>query len=131
MPTSADKSYRPSNPVYPGPSATPLSKQAGVKQDSGKLRWDLLPIGPVREIVKVFHLAITDAKKPKPYEPHSWQKVPEARTRYYSALMRHVTDWWEGKLYDEEGTYSLANAGACLLILLWHDMKGSSGEDQG
>lgn len=96
-----------------------------IKFDSEKLRWDLLPIGPVREIVKVLHLATTEAKKPEPYEPNSWQRVPEARRRYYSALIRHMSDWWEGKIIDPEfGCYSLAHAGACLVILLWHEMNG-------
>ncbi len=88
----------------------------GAKVDGGKDRWDLLPVSPLRAIVKV--LTRGAAK----YAPNNWQKVPEARERYYAAALRHLTAWWEGERSDPEwGLPHLAHAGCCLLFLLWLD----------
>ena len=88
----------------------------GVKYDGEKPRWDLLPVGPVKEIVWVLTVAL------KKYDAHNWQKVPEAKRRYYAAALRHLTTWWEGEKSDPEtGLSHLAHAGACVLFLLWFD----------
>lgn len=91
---------------------------AGEKKDSGKLRWDLLPFGPIRRIVEV--LTFGAAK----YADDNWQSVPDSRKRYFAALMRHIDSWWAGETLDQEsGKPHLAHAGCCLLFLLWFDEK--------
>ena len=93
----------------------------GVKHDGGKLRWSLLPTGTVRSIVKVLEIG---ANK---YSVDNWKRVPEARTRYYDAMMRHTDAWWNGeKLDPEDGLHHLAHAGCCLLFLLWFDENNTA-----
>jgi len=90
----------------------------GLKYDDGKLRWSLLPLGPIREIIRVLEFG---AKK---YGENNWQKLDNGRTRYYEALLRHITAWFEGEVNDpESGLHHLAHAGCCLLFLLWSDKK--------
>lgn len=93
---------------------------AGVKHDANKPRWSLLPMGSVAQIVQVMEFG---ARK---YAPDNWQRVPEARTRYFDALMRHVHAWWSGERADPEtGLHHLAHAGCCVLFLLWLEREGA------
>lgn len=86
---------------------------AGRKFDSGKARWDLLPLNAVRAIVEVLTLG---AEK---YADHNWQKVEPFEGRYFAALMRHLEAWRGGERLDpESGHPHLAHAGCCLLFLL-------------
>lgn len=86
--------------------------------ENEKDRWDLLPIGPVREIVKVLTIG---ARK---YKDWNWTKVPEARDRYYAAIWRHIIAYRSGEAKDQEtGLHHLAHAGACVLFLLWFDQE--------
>ncbi len=88
----------------------------GEKHDQGKARWDLLPWGPVRQIVAVLTFG---AKK---YAPHNWQKVDNPRERYFAALHRHLVAWREGELLDPETKLPhLAHAACCVLFLMWFD----------
>jgi len=92
---------------------------AGIKNDKGKDRWDLLPIGPVREIVKVLTFG---AEK---YSPDNWKYVDNHKARYFAAMQRHITSWWEDdEMFDPEtGIHHLAHAGCCMLFAIWHDMN--------
>lgn len=96
------------------------SASAGRKNDLGKDRWGLLPWDAVREIVRVLtHGA-------KEYAPGNWVHVPEARDRYFEALMRHLTAWYyDGKTIDPQfGLHHLAHAGCDLLFLLALSLRG-------
>lgn len=99
----------------------------GRKDDAGKLAWWLLPLEPVREIVRVLQWAAFH-KKPKPYGPDNWKSVKDAKQRYYDAAMRHLTDWWEwhqnGRSVadHESGFHILAHAGCCIIFLLWFEL---------
>lgn len=91
----------------------------GAKSDFGKDRFDLLPVGPVRWVVKVL------TRGAEKYAVDNWQLVPDARRRYYAAALRHITAWWEGERSDPEwGLPHLAHACCCLLFLLWLDDNG-------
>ena len=93
---------------------------AGIKHDTQKDRWDLLPLGPVRMVVKVL---MHGAKK---YAEWNWQiVVSEDPDRYYAAPMRHIYDWREeGQLYDKESKLPLlAHVICCFIFLLWHDLR--------
>lgn len=95
-----------------------MAMTEGVKYDDGKLRWSLLPWDCVREIVKV--LMIGAGK----YSDDNWMKVPDAKNRYFSALHRHLYEWWAGETYDpESGLHHLSHAGCCLLFLLWFELE--------
>ena len=96
----------------PGPNAE------GKKDDSHKLRWSLLPMGTVEQIIEVLEHG---AKK---YSVDNWQRVDNQRTRYYNALMRHMELWWNGEKKDKEsGKSHLAHAACCILFLMWDDSK--------
>ncbi len=71
-------------------------KNNGLKYDENKLRWDLLPLDIVEEVVKVYTFGC------KKYKPNSWQNVENGRERYYAALMRHISSWRKGEIINKE-----------------------------
>jgi hypothetical protein len=79
----------------------------------GKLQWHLLPWRELADVVRVFMHGNTK------YEPDSWKSVENKKEVYFDAVMRHLSEWWEGKDPDESGLSHLAHAAACILILLW------------
>jgi len=100
-------------------SLEPL-EPAGVKYDSGKPRWDLLPFEQVEEVVKVLTSVVQSGK----YTDDNWKTVPNARKRYIAAGMRHFKAWICGEKLDKEtGLNHLAHAICCLLFLMWGDVR--------
>lgn len=90
----------------------------GVKYDSDKLEYSLLPKGVLTPILKVLSFG------KKKYAADNWMKVDNPKERYYNALQRHITQWWEGEKYDSEtGENHLAHAACCLMFLLWFENK--------
>jgi hypothetical protein len=86
----------------------------GLKYDKGKLRWDLLPIDCVEEVVKILTFGS------KKYEANNWQQVENAEDRYFAALMRHLSASRQGNLVDEEsGLSHLSHAMCNIVFLLW------------
>lgn len=86
---------------------------AGRKADAGKPRWDLLPHLAAAAVVRVLTFGA------ERYAPDGWLSVPNARTRYYAAALRHLTAWWLGEKRDPEtGESHLAHAACCVLFLL-------------
>jgi hypothetical protein len=65
------------------------------RQDD-KLRWDLLPLETIEEIVKVYHAG---AKK---YGENTWQNLPDGYNRYKGAMFRHLVLHEKGEVFDEE-----------------------------
>ena len=94
------------------------AKTEGKKDDKCKLDWALLPLYPIKEVIKVLMWG------EKHYNRDNWQLVENARLRYYNAAMRHITEWYEGKKTDSDTKLPhLAHAICCLLFLLWFDKK--------
>ena len=92
------------------------SVEQGRKDDSSKIRYSLLPVGTVNQVVQVLEYGS------KKYADNNWQKVPNHRTRYYDAAMRHIDAWFNGSLKDDEtGLHHLAHAICCLMFLMWFD----------
>jgi len=84
----------------------------GRKDDTGKLRWELIQPRIVQEYVRVL------TKGAEKYEPENWRKVPDQRKRYFAALLRHIWAWWMGERNDPEwGIHHLAHAMCCLAFL--------------
>jgi hypothetical protein len=95
--------------------------RVGTKLDQNKPRWSLLPSGTIIQVIRVLEYG---AEK---YAVDNWQHVPDARTRYYDAAMRHLDAWHRGEMNDDEsGLPHLAHAACCLLFLLWFDGKSVS-----
>ncbi len=88
----------------------------GAKHDAGKPPWHLLPLKALVPVVEVLGFG---AKK---YTPDNWRKVPDARNRYFSALLRHLEAWQSGEKIDpDSGLTHLGHAGCCLVFLLAFD----------
>ena len=103
-----------------------IAEAVGRKDDSNKPRYSLLPTGTINQVVQVLEYGASDK-----YEVDNWQKIPDARRRFYDAAMRHIDAWWNGEIIDidKDGVKGsqlphLAHAICCLLFLLWFDNKG-------
>lgn len=93
-----------------------LFKEGGVKYDSDKLEYSLLPKGVLNKVVNVLGFGS------KKYAKDNWMKVDKPKERYYNAAQRHINQWWEGEKYDSEtGENHLAHAICCLMFMLWFD----------
>lgn len=76
----------------------------GVKYDSGKVRFDLVPVAPLRALAQVYQMGAVK------YEDNGWRSGL-AWSRIYAALQRHLLAFWEGQdLDDESGLPHLAHA---------------------
>ena len=71
-------------------------KGPGIKDDKGKLMWNLLPWKALKGLVSVLTFG---AQK---YSPNGWRTVPDAKTRYTAALMRHLCALNVGEKVDKE-----------------------------
>ncbi len=92
----------------------------GRKDDQGKHRWDLVQSRALNEYVRVLTYG---ANK---YAPHNWRKVPDGRSRYFAALLRHVWAWWQGEKIDpESGCHHLGHAMCCITFLLEPELEES------
>jgi hypothetical protein len=92
--------------------------QAGLKYDQDKLRWDLLPIECVEDIVKVLTMGASK------YSPNNWQSVDNAEERYYAAVLRHLSAWRQGEKVDPESQLShLAHILCDVTFLLWFEKE--------
>ena len=91
----------------------PPTPVEGTKLDQGKARWDLLPWAAVEEVVDVLTYG---AQK---YSPDGWRRVPDAKSRYFAAALRHIAAYAQDETDDSEsGQHHLAHAVCCLLFLL-------------
>ena len=104
----------------------------GKKFDQGKTEWDLLPLGPIEEVIKV----LMHGKEK--YGRDNWQLVDNPIRRYYSAAQRHLAAFRRARFdtkdpYDaidaESHLHHLAHAACCILFLLWHERKELCDED--
>jgi hypothetical protein len=98
----------------------------GLKYDSGKPRWSLLPFAALLAVVQVLEFGATK------YKPNSWQGLENGRERYFDAAIRHLVAWHGGEIIDaESGLHHLAHAACNLLFLLWFDVTGALGVGNG
>lgn len=89
-----------------------------VKNDfkDDKLRWDLLPMEEIEDIVRVYHAG---AKK---YGPNRWQDLDNGFERYRAAMMRHLMEYMKGERIDADtGCFHLAQVAWNAIAMLWYD----------
>ena len=93
-----------------------MSEVQGKKLDQNKPRMSLLPKGVLSAVIRVLEFEATK------YKVDNWKHVPDAKTRYYDAMHRHIDAWWQGEEKDSEtGESHLAHAVCCALFLMWLD----------
>jgi hypothetical protein len=85
------------------------------KDDGGKLRFDLIPVEPLRRLAEVYTIG---ARK---YSDRNWERGLQWG-RVYSALQRHATAWWGGEQNDAvDGQHHLASVAWCALALMEYE----------
>lgn len=88
------------------------NKHGGIKFDGDKLRYDLVPVEPIKAVADIVTYG---AKK---YKPNNWQKVE--MWRYKSAFMRHWFAWLLGEDKDpESGRHHIDHALCNLFFIKW------------
>lgn len=92
----------------------------GVKYDSNKLEYGLLPPLALENVVDVLTFG---AQK---YNRENWKNVTEAKRRYFDAAQRHLWAYKQGEIYDKEsGKHHVLHAICNLMFLYEHDVKYS------
>jgi hypothetical protein len=92
----------------PWPTTSQFSPEAlgitqGRKNDADKLRYDLIPPGPLARLAEVYTIG---AKK---YDDRNWEKGIKWG-RIFGAMMRHSWKWFFGERYDKtDGQHHLAS----------------------
>jgi hypothetical protein len=84
------------------------------KFDSGKVRMDLLPMRPLKDIAQILTIG---AEK---YGAENWRTgEPIAHSRHFAGIQRHLMAYWSGEDYDPEtGKSHLAHAACGLLFYM-------------
>lgn len=84
----------------------------GVKFDTGKARYDLIPPGALDQLAEVF--SIGAAK----YGDRNWEWGLD-NGRVFAAMQRHAWAWWNRETHDlEDGQHHLASVAWCALVLM-------------
>lgn len=111
-----------------GPYYTIMDKymeNEGKKNDfqDGKLRWDLLPLEEIEDIVKVY---TSGANK---YGENTWQLLDNGYQRYKAAMLRHLLEYEKGNKVDEDtGCQHLAQVAWNAIAMLYLDKHGKGKE---
>lgn len=95
-----------------------MTNTVGKKDDfkDHKLRWDLLPLQEIEEIVKVY---TAGAKK---YGDNSWQNLDNGYQRYKAAMLRHLLEYEKGNTFDDETKcHHLAAVAWNAIAMLYYD----------
>lgn len=89
----------------------------GVKTDSNKVRFDLMPVEVEVAVARVL------TKGAIKYPDRNWEKGLRYG-RVYAAARRHMGEFWNGNAYDEEtGEHVLAHAICMLTFLLAYELR--------
>lgn len=92
----------------------------GDRFNAGKARWDLLPPGPLSEIVNVYTYGS------KKYSDHNWRKGLTFSSTFASCC-RHLFAWFSGEKRDpESGCHHLAHVAWNCLTLMEFEFKHTS-----
>lgn len=96
----------------------------GVKFDTGKPRYDLIPADSLHELAKLYSMGAIK------YGDRNWEKGM-AWGRIFGAMMRHSWAWFRGEQFDpEDGQHHLASVAWCALALMSYEMRGIGTDDR-
>lgn len=92
-----------------------------------KLRWDLLPLEEIEDIVKVYTAGSIK------YGDNNWQNLDNGYQRYKAAMLRHLLEYEKGNTIDEDtGCHHLAQVAWNAIAMLWiskHTFRKATVED--
>ena len=88
-----------SDRVPPPPPKTPETQKTGVKYDAGKPRAGLVLGGFSLALLEVSKVGTFGAEK---YTDDGWTSVPNGRSRYTDAMLRHILQDLSGEEVDAE-----------------------------
>lgn len=96
----------------------PFTEKEDIQEDIQDAVWLGFPLSSLEDMVKVLtHGAVK-------YARDNWQKVPDARNRYFAALFRHNLSVMNGDMLDPEfGLPHTAHALCNLYFLTWFNMQ--------
>lgn len=98
------------------------TETSGVKYDSSKPRYDLLPPLAIESMAQV--LTFGAAK----YAPDNWRKVDDALNRYRAALLRHTFAMQRGEVFDPEtGQPHAAHVMCCAAFIAELELEAHHG----
>ena len=87
----------------------------GHKDDSGKLRYDLIPAYSLERLAEVY--TIGAAK----YSDNNWVKGM-SWGRMFGAMLRHAWAFWRGEQLDpKDGQHHLASVAWCAFTLMYYE----------
>ena len=90
----------------------------GKKYDANKLRYDLINITALEEVIKALMFGANL------YGDGNYRLVKNKRIRYWSAAMRHLTEYKKGSRKDTDSKlHPLAHAIVDCLFIIEQDMK--------
>ncbi len=92
---------------------TPVEPNGGMKYDTGKLDWSLLPWEVIETVVNRFTVG-----KDK-YAKDSWKKLENGAERYESAMMRHFCEYKKGNIWDNDPKFK-NHPSTHLQAMLWN-----------
>jgi hypothetical protein len=79
----------------------------------------------------VAYTAVALAEGQFKYGAWNWRASGIRKSVYFSALLRHVWKWWNGEECDPKtGVPHLANAAACLAVLIDGTTQGNAVDDR-
>lgn len=102
----------------------------GMKWDTGKLDYSLLPWEVIEAVVKRF--TVGSCK----YGPNNWQKLENAKDRYESAFFRHFVEYKKGNRWDEDPNFEnmpsshLQAALWNMVCLVWFELQDIKKEEE-
>ena len=95
-------------------------REEGKKFDDGKPMLSLLPPSAVEEVGKVLSHGASK------YGKENWKLVNDFHDRYISACLRHIMQYQNGEVEDEEsGLHHLAHAICSLMFIVQVDKNNS------
>ena len=88
----------------------------GIKFDKGheKLRYDLIPPGPLAELAYVY------TRGAEKYADRNWEKGM-AWGRIFRAMIQHAFNFWMGRSRHEKGMHSLGSVAWCAFTLMQYE----------
>ena len=113
-------------PDYPSTTTDALhasTHEGGVKHDSGKTRWDLVPYDALKQVADVLTIGAAQ------YGDRNWEKGIR-HSRLFAATQRHLIAWWGGEDNDPQtGKSHLAHAVCDVIFLLAFVVRGRADLD--